>query len=522
MDLKLSKETITAGEIVLESCYEQAVETDYILPDYYPDICRVIKCRIMPRIVSHSILGNDSSGESKKLSYDTEALIRIWYLSENSKTIHCIEQKQKFSKSVDVSFTGSSPEICIRPKTDYVNCRVVNQRRLDIRGAISTKVKVCGEKKQSIVSDAEGDNIQLKKNLINFPAVRLVASKKITVIEELELGIAKPPIISVIKSDCRILSKEHKAIPNKLVAKGEAQIDMLYTCAKEDEHGIENMKFTIPFSQIIDIDGIDDTYDISVDVVPSGCDIITKGSGESTSFECEMALLVSCVATKSVTSDIIEDAYSTSYECELITDDLKFDIPQKSVSDKIPCRTTLSINDSEIAQVIDCSCEATNISSHISVENNSFIINGNICFCALIESKDGFPLILEGDSVFEHSVDCCTVAENCMLEPIVSVSGCDFNLSGDSSIDVTAEILIEGTVFESCLRKVITDIRVIKENKKDVNSSSALKLYFADENEDIWEIAKKNSTSVQAIIEENNITSDRLTEKGMLLIPIIN
>ena len=297
---------------------------------------------------------------------------------------------------------------------------------------------------------------------------------------------------------------------------------MLYTCTKEDEHGIENMKFTIPFSQIIDIDGIDDTYDISVDVVPSGCDIITKGNGESTSFECEMALLVRCVATKSVTSDIIEDAYSTSYECELITDDLKFDIPQKSVSDKIPCRTTISINDSEIAQVIDCSCEATNISSHISVENNSFIINGNICFCALIESKDGFPLILEGDSVFEHSVDCCTVAENCMLEPIVSVSGCDFNLSGDSSIDVTAEILIEGTVFESCLRKVITDIRVIKENKKDVNSSSALKLYFADENEEIWEIAKKNSTSVQAIIEENNITSDRLTEKGMLLIPIIN
>ena len=177
MDLKLSKETITAGEIVLESCYEQAVETDYILPDYYPDICRVIKCRIMPRIVSHSILGNDSSGESKKLSYDTEALIRIWYLSENSKTIHCIEQKQKFSKSVDVSFVGSSPEICIRPKTDYVNCRVVNQRRLDIRGAISTKVKVCGEKKQSIVSDAEGDNIQLKKNLINFPAVRLKKSR---------------------------------------------------------------------------------------------------------------------------------------------------------------------------------------------------------------------------------------------------------------------------------------------------------------------------------------------------------
>ena len=172
MDLKLSKETIAVKETVLDNCYEQAVETDYILPDYYPDIFRVLKCRIMPRIVSHSIIGNDLSGDSKKLSYELEAVIKVWYLSENSKVINCIEQKMSFSKSADAMISSSCPEISIIPKTDYVNCRVVNQRRLDIRGAVSTKIRICDEKKQSVVSDACGCNIQLKKSLISFPLLQ--------------------------------------------------------------------------------------------------------------------------------------------------------------------------------------------------------------------------------------------------------------------------------------------------------------------------------------------------------------
>lgn len=521
MDLKFTKETITVKDTVLDNCFEQAVETDYILPDYYPDIFRVIKCHIMPRIVSHSIIGNDMSSDEKKICYDTEALIRVWYLSENSKVINCIDQKLSFSKNVEVNISSENAEICLTPKTDYVNCRVVNQRRLDIRGAISTKIKVIDTKKQNIISDACGCNIQLKKNMLSFPAKRLVVSKKITVIEELELGIAKPPIISVIKSDCRIISKEHKAIANKLVVKGEAEVDMLYTCSKEDEHGIEGMKFSIPFSQIIDLEGVDDTFDIKLNIAQSGCDIVPKGSGESTSFECELILMVSCVATSTKTCDIIEDAYSTCYDCELVTGDVKIDEILKKFSDNINCKSTLNLNDSEISSVIDCGSEISNITSHFSNETNSFVINGNITFYGLVETKEGFPVMLESDSIFEYSLDCPN--ENCttFIEPNISIQGCNYTMTGDNSMEVFADILVEGTVIDKQTKTIIIDIKVNTDTKKICNNC-ALKLYYAEENEDIWNIAKKNSTSIQAILDENEMSTEKITDKGMLLIPIIN
>ena len=50
---------------------------------------------------------------------------------------------------------------------------------------------------------------------------------------------------------------------------------MLYSCVTTDgEETAETMRFTLPFSQIIDIDGIDDTFTADVRITPAGCDII--------------------------------------------------------------------------------------------------------------------------------------------------------------------------------------------------------------------------------------------------------
>ena len=45
--------------------------------------------------------------------------------------------------------------------------------------------------------------------------------------------------------------------------------------------------------------------------------------------------------------------------------------------------------------------------------------------------------------------------------------------------------------------------------------------YYGVEGEDIWEIAKRYSTSVRSIMEENDLDEERLTKSGMLLIPIV-
>ena len=52
MDFKVNREEIASAEVIFDDTQEQSVELDYVLPDYYPEIFRILKCVTTPGIVS--------------------------------------------------------------------------------------------------------------------------------------------------------------------------------------------------------------------------------------------------------------------------------------------------------------------------------------------------------------------------------------------------------------------------------------------------------------------------------------
>ncbi len=69
---------------------------------------------------------------------------------------------------------------------------------------------------------------------------------------------------------------------------------------------------------------------------------------------------------------------------------------------------------------------------------------------------------------------------------------------------------------------MISELRVLTDKPKEKNDKYALKICYCNESDDIWEIAKKHSTSITAILEENELTDDKISKQGMLLIPLMN
>ena len=54
---------------------------------------------------------------------------------------------------------------------------------------------------------------------------------------------------------------------------------------------------------------------------------------------------------------------------------------------------------------------------------------------------------------------------------------------------------------------------------KDVVERTQLTLYFAKKNESVWDIAKSFSTDSKLIIDENELTSDIIDTRRVLLVP---
>ena len=58
MNYDVSKSNLAVRDLVFEGCKEVPVDMDSSLPDYCPDIQKILKCRVIPNISSKSISGD--------------------------------------------------------------------------------------------------------------------------------------------------------------------------------------------------------------------------------------------------------------------------------------------------------------------------------------------------------------------------------------------------------------------------------------------------------------------------------
>lgn len=511
MDFKLNREPIVLNEIILDTMQEQSVELDYVLPDYYPDIFRMIKCCLQPRLVSYTISGD-------KISYDLNAELSIIYLSENSSRLHCIRQKLSYNKIVSLADTGENMSAAFDLKCGYVNCRVVNKRRIDIHGLIETGIKVQCSRHRDVICDAFGMNVQLKKQNVSYISQRLTARKTFNINEEFQLSDTLPPVLSILHSDVKCIVSEKKIIANKLVVKGEMIINILYSC--EDTKSMQTMQFNVPFSQIVDMDNADENYTVFAEISVSECDINSCGS-ENHGVKCDITAALECTALKSSCTAFVTDAYSTTFPCETANGMIKVSAIPLTLSENHQVKFNADSSGNPINCIYDVWCSVSKCTTEIHNDTHTAVITGAVMCTILAGGEGGSPVIVEKEEPFEHRIESDIINGNTIIEPIITVSGCSYNLNDAGNISVKADLCIGGTITNSWQCNVLTDIEPDETSEKVRDGDYTLKLYYGIENEDVWEIAKRYSTSVRAIMEENDLSDDRLSESGMLLIPIV-
>jgi hypothetical protein len=515
MELKLNREEITTPEVIFSETQEQAVELDYVLPDYYPEIFKIIKCMAKPCIISYDITGS-------KLTYEMSVAVKVFYCSDNTKCTQVIDQKLTYTKTADMGKTPENPKVCIEPRTDYINCRAVNGRRIDIRGAVSVKIKVTDLIKNEAVCDAFGMNVQLKKTPLTYPAHRLYAAKRATISDNFDLGTAKPPIISVLRSDAVAVTNEKKVIANKLVAKGDAFVNLLYTCQKDGIDSVDSVQFNMPFSQIIDLDGVDERYSVSApaEVVSADVSPTTDENGEARSTEISLSLLIPVTAYRISTVDVVTDEYSTAFDSEIKKNDIKIETIPQEVAANASVKTTAEYTEGELETVYDVWAAPVNTMSRVNTETGEVDITGDMVFTVIAKNAEGYTAVIEKSEPFEIAIPTEGLTEYSTADIRVVPMSCSFSLTSGNTVDAKAELKLIGTIQNAEKVSVVTDIAVDENAPRERDGDYALKLYFTDEGEDLWDIAKKYGTSVEAIAEENEL-EDGIAAGEMLLIPIV-
>ena len=510
MELNLQRQTITMNEVVFDGHVEQPIECDALLPDYCPDIVKILKCAVVTHIGSTAVSGDH-------LTIEGVAIAHIYYASDSSEIRHA-EYKIPFAKTVDLRTAPNMPVVTVTPSVDYVNCRAVNQRRIDVRGALSLAVKVTDRREEKIISDAQGCGIQLRRGMVRCTEMLGQSESNFTVSEELELGYGKAPIQNIVRCDCRVNVHDYKIIAGKVVAKGDFLLHLCYQ-PSSGANRLEVMEYSLPISQIIDSDATDENCICDVEMYVTSCDAQPKPGDDG---ECRAVTLdakVRVVVTSHRHQDVpvASDCYSTQYECKGQSKNVSFLYLSDVVREVLMHKVTLDLPEN-VDCVLDAWCEVENLTWKHEPGELALALQLKIGMFAQME--DGECSYFEQGTDMEQRVAISADCDDVSFEPTCDILSCAYNLVGKEKIDIRCETLVKGCVYCMVRSNALDEISV-DETKPKQKEKARLCICYADAGESVWDIAKHYNTSANAIWEENAIENDVLPNKRMLLIPIV-
>jgi hypothetical protein len=498
-------ETITtvikSPECIFSQSKEQSVEADLILPDYYPEISKILDCTVRLSEEAVTVAGD-------KISVAGAADVRLLYTS-GAQELSAYRTVAKYT----CVFTGenfASADTClVRQNTVSLNFRAVSPRKAEVRAVAAVSAEVYRMCEQRAVTDADDARVQKKTAECPCFAVSAFSSARFELTEKLSLPAPKDRIACILRENARITWSEVRASHHKVLLSGVAEISFVYV-SREGQVSQE-CSVNLPFTQIKDVYGAEESDICRVGVSGVRFEIDLKHSGtDANEAQALLTAGLTVICGKNETLRLIEDAYCWGAAMDIKKAPL-------SVPRQVQCETSAvsfsgeaASYDIDIAEICDKS--VSDIVCSAARSDAAVRVSGSLNVKALTRSGDGAYYCFSRNCSFEASLPgipggvCGVYAEP---NSLFAEKGAEGKLNFGGDLRLTCICLPCGTV------QGIAQLG-IDETEPPANEERMI-LYYGEKGESVWEIAKENRTDLAALRDLNAIEGERLPENRLLI-----
>lgn len=506
MELKLTRQPLFINDSLIDQKVEQPIECDALLPDYCPDIVRILKCSVAPVVTGRRA----SPG---KLELEGMAVITVYYVSTGEGIAHG-EYKVPFSRIVEMKADHPAPVITLAPRVNYINCRAVNQRRLDIRGALVIDVRATGCREEQVTAEGDGMGLQLKREQAG--ATRLLGQciRESHITERVDLPHGKPPIQAIVRVGTAARAVEVKQVAGKAVLRGELNLHILYQSAAGD---FDQLDYTLPTNTICELDGLteESICDVWQQVTSATAEPAATEDGEYRCVAIDALVESQVRGWHPYTARYCSDCYSTKNLCTFRTRAATLTRVCRTVRETVSCKESIPLPEN-VESVADLWCDVTGVEPRS--ESGGPVAELRLTVSMFARMGDGqlyyFDKVLEQS----HKVPCD--AEGAVLEARAGCQNCGWSISGGENLEVRCDIELTGTLLCQGRAVLLEDIEVDEKKPKEDAAAPGLYLYLADPGETLWDIAKRYNTNIDRITEENP-EEQQDPNRRVLLIPVL-
>lgn len=518
MSLELIKEAVRLNQPIGEDTIQTIVENDIIVPDVKPDITRIL-------LLDGESWIDSAEAASDKVLISGTVRYKILYVSDDSeKPIKSINSATGFQYSMDIPDTRQGMQCSVKCDIEHMEYEVINSRKVNVKAIVSLAGKTTDQVERQITQDFDGlEGIQVLRNTICVNSYIGNSESSCAVGEILEIPTGKPAILEVLRSDARVAAKDFKVTEDKIVALGELYLSTLYI-ADNETRAIQFMEHQIPFTQAIELAGVDDSSycDIDYNLGEVICEALEDSDGELRQLRCEamLGLYAECFEKKEV--ELVEDAYSPYSRVDIEKEELKLQELVSENESQITVKEAIEIDEnspdiSELFNVLGkLSISGGEITDdRITVEG---VVVSNVLYLAANEEE---PVLCASREIpFRHTLDVKGVKDGMGLDVEMDIEHCSYNIISNKQIEVRFIIGLKTRVGREITVPVVVKATEQPQDENRLAQQPSVTIYFTRQDDTLWKIAKKYCTTVDELIINNDLDdSGELKGGEQLIIP---
>ena len=503
MELKVFRDTLSTMASLCETKAELPIETEILIPDYLPQVFKIVKCFVYLVTLQKQITAG-------RLTVEGYLRCVVYYQAEEDQSLCQTEQKIPFTRAMDLpesNYQGYTAQVS--GEVEYLNCRAVNQRRVDVRGAYALSALVTAQSDQEIITALADCGVEQK--MLPVTGVKSVANldKLMTAEEELTLP-SQPQAILDISGVGQV--EEIKMISGKAVIKGKIKVELTYR--SQPGYRLEGAAKDVPFNQIIDLDGVPDDGVCFAEVEMVGCTMMAT-AGQEAGNTLTVTAILHLRVYRPVECYVVGDAFSTQYKADVTYKTVNAEQLQEQLDKTVEADVAGALPD-ENAEIIGCFVSlhppdwgppeggptlGGRASAHVLCMNSLGEID---CY----------------DKAFEYSLPGVYpgTAEQYRFECWPGVTAVNTQKNG---MDMTAQvnIRVRGLLFRR-IKETIVDSVTCDEALEVGEPDVALRIYYAAAGENVFDIAKFYHVSPTAMMKLNHLEDLELGAGARLLVPM--
>ena len=475
----------------------ESFDIDYQLnlPQYLDDIDRLVKCCVKNVVTDYDL-------SSSSIIIYGKSIITIMYKTADNMTLSNIFEEE-FSRTFDITSCNFPDFAQVNLCTAYSNSRLVNQRRIDVHTSLSAQINIFCKKCIHSLSKCENAFIKcLEADILNIKACSV---SSVEFDEAFSLSKGENQIKNIINTYANTVVSDKKIIKDKMLVKIDCEISVVYC---DENSNIDKIKHSFSVSRIIDITGCDET-DYSF-IEANLCQLYIKPKADSNNKLCDIEAVGRIAINYKICSiekeNISVDSYIPHFKSTSQNEKLTLKSNPIYYFDSKSFEMTFE-NDKSIIEIIDLNAQivrtfVTSSTLNCAVHLRFFYHDeeGLLCY---FDKEEMYTLKLNDIEFFG--------------EANVNLLNYDFVINNTNKVNLRLNIEYSAFLYREESIQYITDIDA--EEKENDCDSCELTLYFAKKNESVWDIAKNFSTDSRLIIEENELSSDIIDTRRVLLVP---